>query len=133
MAWLICRCGSVRHIGGLNPALLHRQPGSSVHPMHFSRLLGFRMSLRGGVARTVLTSSDSSDERNPPGANSEIHSQPTIEDLCTQTQCPILPGTYNQSSSSDFPDISGKITIKIEWFDKAATSLLCAQISTKVA
>lgn len=59
--------------------------------------------------------------------------QPTVEDLCTQTQCPILPGTYNQSSSSDFPDISGKITIKIEWFDKAATSLLCAQISTKVA
>jgi ML domain len=57
--------------------------------------------------------------------------QPTIEDLCTQTQCPILPGTYNQSSSSDFPDISGKITIKIEWFDKDSTSLLCAQISTK--
>jgi small nuclear ribonucleoprotein (snRNP)-like protein len=46
-----------------------------------NRLLGFRMSLRGGVARTVLTSSDSSDERNPPGGNAEIHLQPTTEDL----------------------------------------------------
>jgi hypothetical protein len=58
---------------------------------------------------------------------------PTVEDLCKQTTCPILPGTYNQSASSDFPNVSGSITIKIEWFDAANKPLLCAQISTKVA
>jgi hypothetical protein len=58
--------------------------------------------------------------------------QPTVEDLCTQTPCPIVPGTYNQSTSSDFPNVGGKIIIKIEWFDKNAINLLCAQVSTKV-
>ena len=57
---------------------------------------------------------------------------PTVEDLCSQTTCPILPGTYNQSSSSNFPSASGTIVIKIEWFDSAGTQLLCAQINTKV-
>ena len=58
---------------------------------------------------------------------------PTTMDLCTQTTCPILPGTYNQSSSSTFPDLTGSLTIKIEWFDDQSRPLLCAQIKTKVA
>ena len=58
---------------------------------------------------------------------------PTTEDLCTQTTCPILPGTYNQSTSSDFPNVSGKIVTKIEWFNEAGDNLLCAQISTKAS
>ena len=58
---------------------------------------------------------------------------PTVQDLCTQTTCPILPGTYNQSTSSDFPNVSGNMIIKIEWFDAVNKPLLCAQISTKVA
>jgi len=58
---------------------------------------------------------------------------PTTEDLCTQTTCPITVGFHNQSSSSDFPNVNGKITIKIEWFDEAANNLLCAQISTRAA
>ena len=57
---------------------------------------------------------------------------PTTEDLCTQTTCPILPGTYNQSSSSTFPNLSGSVTIKIEWLDAASKPLLCAKIVTKV-
>jgi len=57
---------------------------------------------------------------------------PTVTDLCTQTTCPILPGTYNQSSSSDFPNVSGSMVIKIEWFDAANKPLLCAQVTTKV-
>jgi hypothetical protein len=56
---------------------------------------------------------------------------PTVEDLCTQTTCPILPGTYNQSSSSTFPNLSGSVTIKIEWLDQASKPLLCAKIATK--
>jgi len=57
---------------------------------------------------------------------------PTTADLCTQTTCPIEPGTYNQSSSSTFPDVTGSLTIKLEWFDAAGKQLLCAQINTKV-
>jgi hypothetical protein len=57
---------------------------------------------------------------------------PTIEDLCTQTKCPILPGQYNQSSSSIFPDVSGSITIKTRWFDNAKNLLLCTFVQTKV-
>ena len=57
---------------------------------------------------------------------------PTTTDLCTQTTCPIEPGTYNQSSSSTFPDVSGSLTIKVEWFNPDGAQLLCAQINTKV-
>ena len=55
---------------------------------------------------------------------------PTIEDLCTQTTCPILPGTYNQSTSSSYPDLTGSVTTKIEWFDTSNNPLLCTLIST---
>jgi hypothetical protein len=55
---------------------------------------------------------------------------PTVEDLCTQTTCPILPGTYNQSTSSSYPDLTGSVTTKIEWFDTSNKPLLCALIST---
>ena len=58
---------------------------------------------------------------------------PTVEDLCKNTVCPILPGQYNQSSSSIFPDgISGGITIKIEWKDQNNVQLLCALVATNV-
>jgi len=57
---------------------------------------------------------------------------PTTADLCTQTTCPIAPGTYNQSSSSTFPDLTGQLVIKIEWFNAGGEILLCAQINTKV-
>ena len=56
---------------------------------------------------------------------------PTVEDLCTQTKCPILPGTYNQSTSSNYPDLTGSLTTKIEWFDPSNQPLLCALISTR--
>ena len=56
---------------------------------------------------------------------------PTVEDLCTQTKCPILPGTYNQSASSNYPDLTGSLTTKIEWFDESNQPLLCALISTR--
>jgi len=57
---------------------------------------------------------------------------PTVEDLCKNVNCPILPGTYNQSTSSTFPDLSGSLNIKIEWKDKTGAQLLCALIKTKV-
>jgi hypothetical protein len=55
---------------------------------------------------------------------------PSVEDLCSQVTCPIVAGTYNQSSSSTFPEVSGKIVLKIEWKDQTNNQLLCVQIST---
>jgi hypothetical protein len=53
---------------------------------------------------------------------------PTVEDLCTQIECPQVPGTYNISSASVWSGgISGKIVSKIQWYDAAGTELLCSQ------
>jgi len=57
---------------------------------------------------------------------------PTVEDLCLSVACPILPGLYNTSSSSNFPDVSGSFAFKITWKDTAGAQLLCANIKTKV-
>ena len=57
---------------------------------------------------------------------------PTIEDLCTQTTCPIVPGTYTQESTSLFPNANGKIDITTTWKDLTGTQLLCYKITTKV-
>jgi hypothetical protein len=58
---------------------------------------------------------------------------PTTEDLCLSTTCPILPGTYNQSTSSTFPTgLTGTVITKIQWFDVNAKELFCAQIKVKV-
>ena len=57
---------------------------------------------------------------------------PSVEDLCTQTTCPIVTGTYNQSSSSTFPDLSGSLTVKTEWADENGEPLLCFLLKTTV-
>ena len=51
--------------------------------------------------------------------------QPTTIDICSQEACPIEPGTYNSSGSSEFPDVSGRIEGKIEWFDQDGTPIWC--------
>lgn len=57
---------------------------------------------------------------------------PTIEDLCTQVTCPLLPGPYNQTTTSLFPDLSGSVLVTIEWKNAEGVQLLCAHIKTKV-
>ena len=53
---------------------------------------------------------------------------PTVEDLCTQIECPQVPGTYNISSASIWEGgVSGKITSTIQWYDAAGTELLCSK------
>jgi len=56
---------------------------------------------------------------------------PTVEDLCKSVACPILPGPYNTSSSSIFPDINGALTATVEWKSPSGVQLLCAEIKTK--
>lgn len=60
--------------------------------------------------------------------------QPTVEALCTNTQCPLVSGANDRSTSSVWPDnVSGSIVSKIEWTAVDGTQLLCIQINAKVA
>ncbi len=56
-----------------------------------------------------------------------------IKPLCEGTECPIVPGFNNRSTSSVWPDtVSGKVNSKIVWTDMDGTPLLCIQMSTTV-
>ncbi len=59
---------------------------------------------------------------------------PTVEPLCVKNvECPIIAGTYNKSTSSNFPSgVSGTMVIKSEWRGPTDNLLLCYQITTKV-
>lgn len=60
--------------------------------------------------------------------------QPTVEVLCTNTQCPLTSGANDRSTNSVWPDnVSGSITSKIEWTAVDGTQLLCIQINAKIA
>ena len=59
--------------------------------------------------------------------------QPTTEAICTNTQCPLVSGANDRSTSSVWPDnVSGSLTSKIEWTAVDGTQLLCIQISAKI-
>jgi len=51
----------------------------------------------------------------------------TKEDLCSQTACPKAPGSFNETSSSEFPNVSGKITSKIAWTDQNSKPVWCVE------
>ena len=58
---------------------------------------------------------------------------PTVDDLCTQTLCPKVPGTYNESSSDVWPSgVSGKIVTTLKWLDAFGTLLLCSSVTERV-
>ena len=58
---------------------------------------------------------------------------PTTESLCSNTVvCPLVPGTYNKSTSSVFPDVTGSMSIKAQWFDDTNNLLLCYIVTTSV-
>lgn len=57
----------------------------------------------------------------------------TVDDLCSQTSCPKTSGTYNESSHAVWPsDISGKVVLKLSWFDEQKNLLLCSQVIERV-
>jgi hypothetical protein len=59
--------------------------------------------------------------------------QPTVESLCTNTQCPLTSGPNDRSTSSVWPDnVSGKVVSKIVWAGADGSELLCVQISASV-
>ena len=57
---------------------------------------------------------------------------PTVEDLCTQVKCPLVPGIYNLSSTSQFPSVAGKIVSKIQWYNEDGGLLLCSELTEKI-
>jgi hypothetical protein len=58
---------------------------------------------------------------------------PTVDDLCTQTLCPIDVGFHNETSSSIFPSgVSGKIVSQILWRDQSDELVWCVETTWKV-
>jgi len=57
----------------------------------------------------------------------------TKEDLCTQTACPKAPGSFNETSSSEFPNVSGKVVSKIAWTNQDAKLVWCVEATFKSA
>lgn len=58
---------------------------------------------------------------------------PTVEDLCSDVACPLLPGPYTNTTTSVFPSgVTGKVVTRIEWFDSAGNQLLCADVTAKI-
>jgi hypothetical protein len=59
---------------------------------------------------------------------------PSVKPLCEDTECPLVSGFNNRSTSSVWPDtVSGKVNSKIVWTDSKGISLLCIQMTTTVA
>lgn len=51
---------------------------------------------------------------------------PTEEDLCTNAECPLMPGDHDGSTWYEWPSgLSGLIDSKVEWYDTKNTLLLC--------
>ena len=54
--------------------------------------------------------------------------EPTTVDLCSQEECPLKPACYNSSGTSVFPDVTGYIEAKIEWFDQNVDPIWCVNV-----
>jgi hypothetical protein len=58
---------------------------------------------------------------------------PSTKPLCEDTECPLVTGFNNRSTSSVWPDtVSGKVSSKIVWTSPEGASLLCIQMVTTV-
>lgn len=57
---------------------------------------------------------------------------PTVEPLCTNTQCPLVNGFNDRSTNSTWPSgVSGTIVSTITWTDLGGSELLCIKLSVK--
>ena len=58
---------------------------------------------------------------------------PSFENLCENVPCPLGPGTYQNTTTTEWPTgISGQIVTKMKWLDSANSLLLCIEISGQV-
>ena len=55
---------------------------------------------------------------------------PTFENLCENVPCPLGPGTYLNTTTTEWPSgISGRLVTKMKWLDSTNALLLCIEIS----
>ena len=58
---------------------------------------------------------------------------PAVNDLCTETSCPKEIGSYNETSSSLFPDgVSGKLVSKIQWKNQDKQPVWCLETTFRI-
>ena len=53
--------------------------------------------------------------------------EPTIVDLCSQTQCPLYAGVQNVTGNSTFPDASGLLEVTVNWADEYGDQIWCVK------
>jgi len=58
---------------------------------------------------------------------------PSSDPLCEKTACPLKVGANDRSTSSLWPELSGKIDTTIHWTDVNGGVLLCIHSTVKVA
>lgn len=57
---------------------------------------------------------------------------PTIQPLCDNIPCPLLPGTYSNNTYELWPEgLAGTLKTKITWTDVSGELLLCMTINAK--
>jgi hypothetical protein len=52
--------------------------------------------------------------------------------LCDQTDCPVPIGISNATGYTIFPDVSGRIEIRIEWETEVGTPIWCVKTTYSV-
>jgi hypothetical protein len=54
---------------------------------------------------------------------------PTVDQLCSQTECPKEPGIYVETTKSTWPSFSGSIVSKIQWTNQENEPVWCLQMN----
>ena len=58
---------------------------------------------------------------------------PTVDELCTQTECPKEIGSFNETNKSTFPSgVSGKIISKIQWKNQDEQPVWCLESTFRI-
>ena len=58
---------------------------------------------------------------------------PTEEDLCSQVECPLVSGPYENTTTTQFPaGVKGKIVSTIKWYDLSSVLLYCLELTVKI-
>ena len=53
--------------------------------------------------------------------------QPTVVDLCSQTECPLYAGVQNVTGNTTFPAVTGLLEGMVEWSDQNGDPIWCVK------
>lgn len=57
--------------------------------------------------------------------------EPSTGPLCDSAKCPLVVGANNGSATTPWPDISGYVTSRDEWFGPSGELLLCIEMTVQ--